>query len=140
MKHLFGLILWLFFIPIAISAQQPVASPTPPTPVDEEEIGCGLRTELVVINVWVMSSKKGFLRNLTYKNFEIYDEKTRREVEFFSFDGQSNQYIIAFYPEDYALDNKWREVKVKVKLSAEEKKEFGKTSVSGQTGYYPNQN
>jgi|SRR5215204_614413 len=129
MKCLFGLILSLFLASAVITAQPPAAN-------EDDEFGCGLRTELVVAKVWVTSSKKGFLKDLTDKNFEVYDEKTLRKIDFFNFDEETNQYIIAFYNEDY-LDDKWHEVKVEVKLSADKKKEYGEVTVSVTDGYYP---
>jgi hypothetical protein len=140
MKRLFSLILFIFLFVFVIEAQKQDVSPTPSSQDEIEEPDCGLIKNLVVIKVWVNSDKKGFSRDLIVKNFKVYDEKAEAEIAFFMFDEQTNQYIIGFYQEDFTPDNKWHEVEVKVKLSAEEKKKFGKVSVSGQTGYYPNQN
>lgn len=94
----------------------------------------------VFFNISVWSSKKGYLRSLTYKDFEIYDEKVSQRIIFFKFDELTNQYTIGFYPEVSPSEEKWRDVKIKVKLAAEQRKDYGKIFVRGQKRYYPNQN
>jgi Ca-activated chloride channel family protein len=80
MRFLPILILLLFLVPIA-RAQQPAVSPTPLT----ENEDCGLTTpELVTLNVSVWSKNKGYLKDLTHKNFEIFDGKDKQTIEYFS--------------------------------------------------------
>ena len=71
-------ILLIFSFPFFnISAQEKQISP-----VQNED--CGLTdAPLVQLNVSVSSSKSGYLKDLTYKDFEIYDGKERQEIEFF---------------------------------------------------------
>ena len=88
------------------------------------------------LNILVRSNKNGYLRNLTYKDFEVYIEKELQEIEFFTFDKTKNQYILGFYKENFR-GNKWYNVKIKLKLSIEKKKDYGKISVKTQKGYYP---
>ena len=108
----------------------------------EDDFECGLvSSPLIQINVSVWSNKGGYLKNLTYKDFEVYDEKVLQVAEFFKFDELKNQFTIGFYPTIFTLsDNKWRNVKIRVKLSTEKRKKYGKIFVSGQNGYYPNRN
>jgi hypothetical protein len=72
------------------------------------------------------------LENLTSKNFEIYDDETLQKIEFLNFDKLTNQYNIGFYPRIPATEKKQHKVKLNIKLSAEEKKQFGKVIVSRQ--------
>lgn len=139
MKYLFGLFLSVFLMTVAVTAQQPAASTAA---ADDEDWECGLTSpELVTLNVVVRSDKKGYLKNLTYKDFELYDEKTSQLIEFFTFDEQTNQYTIGFTPYVSSTpDGKWHKVKIKVKLPAEKKKGLGKIFVQGQDGYYSKQN
>ncbi len=118
----------------AVKAQQTV----PTTANEDDEFVCGLKSpELIQIKVSV-SGRSGDLSHLSYKDFVVYDERKRQEIVFFKFDELKNQYTIGFYKPEFILNNNWH--KVKVKLSAEKKKEYGKIFVSGQNGYYPNQN
>ena len=121
----------------AVKAQEPIASPTPPVVTDENDMVCHLTDPpLVQLDVSVWSSKKGDLKDLTYKVFEVYDKKELQDIVFFIFDELKNQYVIGFYQKDYLQDNKWRNIKVKVKLSKEKRKNYGKISVKAQNGYY----
>jgi VWFA-related protein len=80
MKLLFGLILSVFLCVSATEAQKPIVSPTPPA-VEED---CGLTdAELLTLDVSVWSSKAGYLKDLTYKDFEVYIENVPQKVEFF---------------------------------------------------------
>lgn len=138
-KFLLLCLLTLFLI-AGIKAQESSSLPFPPTINNDEEFNCGLRDpELIQFKVTIESSKKGYLKNLTYEDFEIYDEEAL-QIEFFKFDEVTNQYLIAFIQPDFITDKKWRDVKIKIKLSAEKRKEYGKIIVRGQKGYYPVRN
>ena len=128
------LVLLLLFVTSAVKAQEPITSPTPPLLTDEDS-GGGTPTDLIVLNVSVQSRKKGYLKDLTYKDFEVYDEKELQEIEFFTFDETKNQYILGFYKEDFT-DNKWHNLKVKIKLSKEKQRIYGKISVTASKEYY----
>lgn len=140
MKFRFKEILFCLLILFSISvvkSQEPTASPTPPIVVDEDNVGCVLpEIPLVQLEVSVWSSKKGDIKDLIYKDFKVYDENELREIEFFKFDEAKNQYVIGFSQKDYMPDNKWHDIKVKVKLSTEKRKNYGKISVKAQNGYY----
>ena len=132
-----GILLGLFmlFSFSVINAQEERSLPIPPV---EDEWECGLTDPpLVQFNVLVWSSKKGYLKDLTYKDFEVYDEKELQDIEYFTFDESTNQYVMGFSQKYYVLDNKWHNLKVKIKLSAKKKKDYGKISVLAQKGYYP---
>ena len=75
-NFLFILLLFSFSF-FYISAQEKQNSP-----VQNED--CGLTDlPLVQLNVSVSSSKNGYLKDLTDKDFEIYDGKERQEIEYF---------------------------------------------------------
>lgn len=81
MKLLLGLILTVLLCVSAAEAQKTVVSPTPLT--EDEE--CGLtRPELAMLNVSVWSKNKGYLTDLTLKDFEIFDGKDKEVIEYFS--------------------------------------------------------
>jgi hypothetical protein len=129
-KKGFLLILFILFLTALASGQEKtqndgdiIADPAPVT---------------VFFNISVWSSRKGYLKNLTYKDFEVYDEKVSQRIEFFIFDELTNQYTIGFYPDVYPSEEKWHNVKIKVNLSSEQRKEYGKIFVRGQNRYYPN--
>ncbi len=129
------LCLFIIFSCFVIKAQEKTDLPIPPLVDDEWE--CGLTaTPLVEIYVSVLSSKKGNLKNLTYKDFEVYDEKEIREIEFFKYDELKNQYKIGFFQDENISENSWRNVKIKLKLSKEKTKDFGKISIKAQKGYF----
>ncbi len=129
------LCLLLLFSFSAIKAQEETDLPSPPIVDDEWE--CGLiNPPLVEINVSVWSSKKGDLKGLNYKDFEVYDEKEFREIEYFKFNELKNQYTIGFHQDEYIPNDKWRNVKVKIKLSEKMRKDYGKILVRAQKGYY----
>ena len=133
-------LIWLLLLSsfVNIKAQKKADSPILSSSDNDSE--CGLISPpLIEITVSVRSSKKGELKKLTYKDFEVYDEKMLQIIESFKFDESKRQYSIGFYPIVSPLkDNKRHDVKIKIKLSAEKKKEYGKVFVSGQKGYYPN--
>ncbi|MEP7036870.1 MAG: hypothetical protein ABI891_00875 [Acidobacteriota bacterium] len=130
---LFLLLLFSFSV---IEAQE--KSDLPISPIVDDEWECGLTDPpLVEINVSAWSSKKGDLKDLNYKDFEVYDEKEFREIEYFKFDELKNQYTIGFHQDEYIPIDKWRNVKVKIKLSEKMRKDYGKISVRAQKGYYP---
>lgn len=68
-----GLILILFFSFLIIKAQE--NGDLAVSQAVEVEDQCGLKSNLVQIDVSAWSNKKGFLQDLTHKDFEIYDEK-----------------------------------------------------------------
>ncbi len=106
-------------------------------PIVDDEWECALTdTPLVEIIVSVWSNKMGELKNLTYKDFEVYDEKELRQIEFFKFDELKNQYTIGFFQDENIPDNEWRNLKVNIKLSEKIKKDYGEISVKAQKGYY----
>ncbi|HEX8370180.1 MAG TPA: hypothetical protein VF604_16655 [Pyrinomonadaceae bacterium] len=77
----------------------------------------------------VRSNKKGYLENLTDKDFEVYERKEIQEIDFLSFDESKNQYIVAFYEKEPPADSKphkLKKLKVKVKMSKEGRKDYGK--------------
>jgi Ca-activated chloride channel family protein len=81
-KNLFFFCFILFSF-IGTNAQDKTDLP-PPLPV-EDDVDCVLTApELTRFNVSVWSSKKGFLNDLTYKDFEVYDEREKQEILFFS--------------------------------------------------------
>lgn len=124
------ILLWLL---IFLSLSNINAQKERSLPKDEDSWGY-IETCLVVLNVSVQSSKKGFLKDLTYKDFKIYDDKKLKEIEFFKLDELKNQYLVGFYPKDCVLGDKWHDVKVK--LLNKKKKNYGKISVKAQDGYY----
>ena len=126
--------LMLFFC-FGINAQEKTNLPIPLPANDEWE--CALTdTPLVELYISVSSNRKGDLKDLTRKNFVVDDEKEIRAIEFFKFDELKNQYIIGFFKDDNIPENKWRSVEIKLKLSKEKKKDYGKISVKAQKGYY----
>lgn len=125
-----------FFSFSVIKAQEKADLPV--SPIIDDEWECGLiNPPLVEINVSVWSNKKGDLKDLNYKDFEVYDEKEFREIEYFKFNELKNQCTIGFHQNEYIPIDKWRNVKVKIKLSEKIKKDYGKISVRAQKGYYP---
>ena len=136
---LFGLILAGFLSVSVCEAQKPTISPTLQVANEDEGFEWGIPTDLININVWVWSSKKGYLTDLTADNFVIYDKKVRQKIEFCLFNEPTNQYHVSFYPNVTVPDDTWHDVKVKVKLSAEKKKEYGKIFVRATNGYYSKQ-
>ena len=132
------LCLMAFLVNSSVKAQEPIVLPTPPIQSESEDRLCSfINPPLVEIDVSVSSGRKSSLKDLTYKNFEIYDEKEFREIVFFKFDKLKNQYTIGFYQDEYIPENKWRNVKIKLNLSKEKKKDYGKIFVKAQKGYYP---
>jgi Ca-activated chloride channel homolog len=81
MKFLMGLILSVFISVSVSEAQKTTASPAP---VTENKVSGLFSPESVTLNVSVWSKNKGFLKELTDRNFEIYDGKTKQTIEFFS--------------------------------------------------------
>jgi Ca-activated chloride channel homolog len=78
MRFLLVLILSVFLCVSSTEAQNPAVSPA-----DDDET-CGLLVpELVTLNVSVWSKNKGYLNNLTHKNFEIFDGKNKHSIEYF---------------------------------------------------------
>ncbi len=138
MKFQIKLFLSGLLILASFAALKAQVSNTAPATNDEDEIGCGLVTDLVNFNFLVWSSKKGHLNDLTAKDFVVFDDKEKQEIEFFQFDKSTNQYSIAFSPQDFIVHNQWHEVKIEVKLTAEKMKETGKILVIGQNGYFSN--
>jgi hypothetical protein len=140
MRFGFKEILLCLFILCAISvtakAQEANPRPTPPVTADEDD--CGLTTpEMIWVGVSVWSNRMGYLKDLTYKDFEVYEENELQEIEFFIFDEAKNQFVIGFHQKDFIPDDKRRDVKVKVKLSKENV--YGEITVT-QSEYDPNRN
>ncbi len=73
-----GLILILFFSSSIVKAQK--NEDLTVTQSAENENQCELQTNFVQIDVSAWSSKKGFLNNLTDKDFEIYDKKESQPI------------------------------------------------------------
>ena len=79
MKLPVSLILFVLVCVFVSRAQSPAISATP----ENEE--CGLPSpELATLNVSVWSKNKGYLKDLTVKNFEIFDGKSQQRIDFFS--------------------------------------------------------
>ena len=134
------LCLFIFFFVLAVKGQEPIDLSLP-VPSEDDQTVCGLTTfAFAEINVSVWSRKKGYLKDLTYKDFRVYDEKELQEIEYFKFDELKNQYTIGFHQKYFIPDDKWRDLKVKVKLPEVKKKHYGKIFVRAQNGYYSNQN
>ena len=130
------LLLLLFSSLFAANAQQKSNLSVTQTVKEDNEFDCGL-TEPDITQVEVsVNNEKGVLRNLTYKDFVVYDEKEMRDIIFFVFDEKIMRYKIGFYQNS---NNKRRDVKVKLKLSVEKRKEYGKIFVSGQSISYSTQ-
>lgn len=107
-----------------------------PLPMDDEMV-CGLtQPPLILLDVSIWSSEKGYLNYFTYEDFEVYNEEEKlQDIEFFKFDELKNHYTIGFIQEDELLGFKWKDIKVKLKLSKEKKKNFGEVSITVQKGY-----
>lgn len=133
------LCLFILFLVLAVRSQEPLDLASPP-PAAEDDGVCGLRFHIVQINVSVWSNKEGYLKDLTYKDFKIYDEKELQEIDTFEFDELKNQYTVGYYPTYFVSDAIWREIKVEVKLSKTKKVRYGDILVNAPNGYYPNQN
>ena len=133
------LFLLMVFLIAALEAQVPCRNSPSLTISDKDDLTShGIRTDLIVSIVSIQSNKKGCLRYLTDKNFEIYDENEKQEIVIFGFDKSTDKYYIGFYPKVFnLLDDKWHNVKIKLKLPKEKKKDYGKISVKAQKGYYP---
>ena len=131
MKYLFGLILLVLLSVSLISAQKAVVNAN-------DDIVDLFETDLIAIHISVRSDKKGCLENLMPKHFEIYAKKTLLKTENSFYEVQKKQYIVSFYQDDSIPNFDWRKVIVKVKLSAEQKKAFGKVSVEKNSGCYLN--
>lgn len=97
----------------------------------DDEIRCAHRYLITLIQVSfsVRSSKKGYLKNLTYKDFEVYERSEIQEIDYFIFDKSKNRYVIGFYPTKDKTDSEKYDVKIKVKLSKRSREEYGKISV-----------
>ncbi len=131
----FLLCLLLFFSFYVVEAQENIDLPIQSSL--EEGVLCVIPyKKFVELNVSVSSDKKGDLKDLIYKDFEVYDEKELQEITYFKFDELKKQYTIGFYPKYLTSDDEWRNVKVKIKLSQKKKKDYGKISVKAQKGYY----
>ncbi len=79
-----SILICFFLLSFFIANAQDKTDLSPPLPVNDTE-NCGLtapKTACFTVSVW--SDKKGFLKGLTYKDFEIYDEKEKKEIEIFS--------------------------------------------------------
>jgi len=126
------LILVMFLLVFTVEAQKSGIEPVSLGVNVDDEIDTVINTELVNIRVSVRSSKKGYLKTLSPENFEIYDAKTLQKVEFLNFDESTNEYNVGYLPDIPATDRKRREVRLRIKLSAGEKKEFGKITVDKQ--------
>jgi hypothetical protein len=136
MKSRMKTILFVLLIGAAVFSVE-AQSPNNSTVADDEMV-CGLHSDLVNIEVSVWSERAGYIKDLTEKDFIVYEEKTAQSIEFFLFDEQTNRYSIGYYPEiDFSFDQKWRKVEIKVNLSKEKKREYGEVTVSGTNGYYP---
>ena len=139
LKYLF--ILLLFTV---ANAQEKSHSPISP-PEDDAEIVCGLLSPLLIqLDVSVWSGQKGYLNNLTDKDFEVFEKEKLRDIEFFKFNEEKNQYTIGFYQEDLEQnlqqEIKEQDIKVKLKLSKEEEKAFEKISITVQKIYLSKEN
>ena len=122
----------LLFLVFTVQSQKSSSRAIYSFAAEGSKIDTIIDTELVNLKVSVKSNKKGYLENLTSKNFEIYDAKTLQKIEILNFDESTNQYDIGYIPDIPAKDEKRREVRLKIKLSAEEKKEYGKIIVNRQ--------
>ena len=111
-------------------AQEKTGLPASSPAAEEDEIVCGLTRPLLIrISFSAWSSKKGYLKNLTSGDFEVYERNEMQEVDSFIFDESKNRYLIAFYPTRDKADFEKYDVKIKVKLSKQSRKEYGKISV-----------
>jgi hypothetical protein len=111
----------------AASAQE-----KPNVPDSAEENIHHLLVTLIRFKFSVWSSKKGYLKNLTAKDFEVYERKEIQEIDSLIFDESKNQYIVIFYEKEPSADSKphtLKELKVKVKMSKERRKDYGKIFV-----------
>lgn len=122
MKSLFGLILCILLLIFAVKAQTPVVSPTPLVE-SEDGFSCGLKqSSIIQFDVSVTDSKNNNLQNLTYKDFEVFDQKKTYEVVSFIFDKLKNQFVVGVYEDDLDDKNDWRNLEIRVKLSKENHK------------------
>lgn len=125
--------LFILFSICAIKAQERNLLPSPSA---ENGTDCVLfvDSKIVRINFSVWSNKGGYLKNLTQKDFEIYDENEFKKIEFFEFDKLKNQYSIEYLQSNSVKDNEWRDLKIR--LSEDKKRNFGKVIINSPKGYY----
>ena len=105
----------------AINAQES-KSPLPSTAeiqVAEDEQCIRRYSPLVVISFSALNGSK-YIKNLTSKDLEVYEEDKIQRIEFFKFDELENQYKLGFLQEDLIYADKNREVKVKLKKEIKE--------------------
>ena len=89
---------------------------------------------MVIVSFSVWSGKKGYLKNLTAKDFEVYDREEEQEIDSVVFDELNNRYFIEFYEKDAPSsfekqDVKIHDVKIKVKLSKQSRRDYGEITV-----------
>jgi hypothetical protein len=137
-KEILLCLLMLCALSMTAKAQQ--SNPLPTPPMTEDEDVCGLTdSDMIWTAVSVWSNRMAYLKDLTYRDFEVYFENEPQEIEFFEFEEQSNRYIIGFHEKYFLPDDRRRDVKIKVKLSKEKADEYGEMIVT-QSKYDPDQN
>ena len=128
----------LFFFITAINAQK--ADELPLETSEDDGTVCGLLSPVVVtVSFSVINSKNEYLKNLTYKDFEIYENNTLQLIEFFKFDELKNQYLLGIFKEDPIKADKNRGAKIEVKLTKEKEKFYGNIVIKELSKIYPDQ-
>ncbi|HEX8734528.1 MAG TPA: hypothetical protein VF721_04345 [Pyrinomonadaceae bacterium] len=127
-----SLCLLVFFSCCVAQAQEKNDLPT--SAEDENECVLKVSSSMVIVSFSVWSGKKGYLKNLTAKDFEVYDREEEQEIDSVVFDELNNRYFIEFYEKDAPSsfekqDVKIHDVKIKVKLSKQSRRDYGEITV-----------
>lgn len=148
--NLIFLVIISVFLGITLNAQEPDTLPTPPpfegVAQDEGLIVCS--TEMLLVNVAVsLQVINTHLENLKPEDFRVYYDDKLQAIEFFTEVGgrllkseadkliagfgktKRPYYSIGTIPElDFSIKG-WKEIKVRIELSDEKKKEFPEAKV-----------
>jgi hypothetical protein len=115
------IILLTFFLSVAGLGQESQRSTSNKNDEDDDTIVCSFGLNLAMIEVEVTNQFDKPVSGLSYKDFIIYENGKRQNIEFFTSEiilkanGCGIKYMIGYFPPDRSKDDPLRKIRVKVR-------------------------
>lgn len=111
----------ILLVPVAIFSQSQSSSNQ--NAKDEPVIACTFGVNMVVVEVEVKDQYGGYVTDLNHKEFIVYDDNERQEIQYFSQEKGSDKeeerttYKIGYFQPDITLEGEHRRIRVKLRNS-----------------------